>query len=92
MLVSLGGVVPVIGGWIAVVWRIACLLLELHEPLQSLLTNATWPLLPAVLFFGNKLTMQTKIGTLIALAGTWLYTETTKKPAAPAAPAAPKTA
>jgi len=29
----------------------------------------------SVMFFGNKLTMQTKIGTAIALMGTALYTE-----------------
>ena len=32
----------------------------------------------SVLFFGNTLTMQTKVGTAIALAGTWLYTEAVK--------------
>ena len=29
----------------------------------------------SVMFFGNKLTLQTKIGTAIALMGTALYTE-----------------
>jgi len=33
----------------------------------------------SVLFFGNTLTMQTKIGTGIALAGTYMYTEMVKK-------------
>ena len=33
----------------------------------------------SVMFFGNKLTMQTKLGTVIALIGTYLYTEATKK-------------
>ncbi|KAI8112558.1 hypothetical protein M9434_003879 [Picochlorum sp. BPE23] len=33
----------------------------------------------SVLFFGNTLTTQTKIGTGIALAGTYLYTEMVKK-------------
>lgn len=37
----------------------------------------------AVLFFGNKLTMQTKVGTGIALFGTWLYTEMSKKKPVP---------
>lgn len=32
----------------------------------------------SVLFFGNTLTTQTKVGTAIALAGTWLYTEAVK--------------
>lgn len=42
----------------------------------------------SVLFFGNTLTTQTKVGTAVALLGTYLYTETTKKkPAPPAAPA-----
>ena len=41
------------------------------------------PVPPAVLFFGNKLTMQTQVGTAIALLGTWLYTETTKKKPGP---------
>lgn len=38
---------------------------------------------PAVLFFGNKLTTQTQIGTAVALIGTWLYTEASKKKPAP---------
>ena len=33
----------------------------------------------SVMFFGNKLTDQTKLGTVIALIGTYLYTEVTKK-------------
>lgn len=33
----------------------------------------------SVLFFGNTLTMQTKIGTAVALAGTYMYTEMVKK-------------
>lgn len=33
----------------------------------------------SVLFFGNKLTDQTKLGTAIALIGTYLYTEASKK-------------
>lgn len=33
----------------------------------------------SVLFFGNKLTDQTKLGTAIALVGTYLYTEASKK-------------
>lgn len=33
----------------------------------------------SVVFFGNKLTTQTQIGTVIALIGTWLYTEAVKK-------------
>ena len=33
----------------------------------------------SVMFFGNKLTDQTKLGTVIALVGTYLYTEATKK-------------
>jgi len=33
----------------------------------------------SVMFFGNKLTTQTKLGTVIALIGTYLYTEATKK-------------
>ena len=33
----------------------------------------------SVMFFGNKLTDQTKLGTVIALIGTYLYTEATKK-------------
>lgn len=41
----------------------------------------------SVLFFGNKLTTQTQIGTAVALFGTWLYTEMVKK-----SKAAPKTA
>jgi hypothetical protein len=32
-----------------------------------------------VLFFGNQLTTQTKVGTAIALFGTWMYTEASKK-------------
>jgi len=32
----------------------------------------------SVLFFGNKLTTQTKIGTAVALLGTYLYTEAVK--------------
>jgi len=40
---------------------------------------------PAVLFFGNKLTTQTQIGTAVALIGTWLYTEASKKKPAPKA-------
>lgn len=41
----------------------------------------------SVLFFGNQLTTQTKVGTAIALLGTWLYTEAVKsnKPKAAAA-------
>jgi hypothetical protein len=31
-----------------------------------------------VLFFGNTLTTQTKVGTAVALLGTWLYTEAVK--------------
>ncbi|PSC73006.1 diaminopimelate decarboxylase chloroplastic-like [Micractinium conductrix] len=37
----------------------------------------------SVLFFGNKLTAQTQIGTAVALIGTWLYTEASKKKPAP---------
>lgn len=33
----------------------------------------------SVLFFGNKLTTKTKIGTAVALVGTYLYTEASKK-------------
>ncbi len=33
----------------------------------------------SVVFFGNKLTDKTKIGTVIALIGTYLYTEATKR-------------
>lgn len=33
----------------------------------------------SVLFFGNKLTTKTKVGTAIALLGTYLYTEASKK-------------
>eukprot|EP00892_Ulva_mutabilis_P001343 jgi/Ulvmu1/11209/UM072_0046.1 len=33
----------------------------------------------SVLFFGNKLSVQTQVGTVVALAGTWLYTEAVKK-------------
>jgi hypothetical protein len=33
----------------------------------------------SVLFFGNKLTLQTQIGTAVALLGTWLYTEAVKR-------------
>ena len=33
----------------------------------------------SVVFFGNKLTMKTKLGTAIALLGTYLYTEATKR-------------
>lgn len=32
----------------------------------------------SVLFFGNKLTTQTQVGTAVALLGTWLYTEAVK--------------
>ncbi|KAI7844651.1 hypothetical protein COHA_001740 [Chlorella ohadii] len=39
----------------------------------------------SVLFFGNKLTTQTQIGTAVALIGTWLYTEASKKKPAPKA-------
>jgi solute carrier family 35 protein E1 len=42
----------------------------------------------SVVFFGNKLTMQTKIGTAVALLGTWLYTEAVKVSKAPAKPKA----
>jgi Tpt phosphate/phosphoenolpyruvate translocator len=41
----------------------------------------------SVLFFGNTLTNKTKIGTAVALLGTYLYTEATKR-----SKAAPKTA
>lgn len=33
----------------------------------------------SVLFFGNKLTLKTQVGTVIALIGTYLYTEMTKR-------------
>ena len=33
----------------------------------------------SVVFFGNKLSVQTQIGTVVALAGTWLYTEMQKR-------------
>ena len=33
----------------------------------------------SVVFFGNKLTDKTKLGTGIALLGTYLYTEATKR-------------
>lgn len=33
----------------------------------------------SVLFFGNTLTMKTKIGTVVALLGTYLYTEASRK-------------
>lgn len=33
----------------------------------------------SVVFFGNKLTDKTKLGTAIALVGTYLYTEATKR-------------
>ena len=33
----------------------------------------------SVVFFGNKLTDKTKLGTAIALLGTYLYTEATKR-------------
>ena len=33
----------------------------------------------SVIFFGNKLTDKTKLGTVIALLGTYLYTEATKR-------------
>lgn len=33
----------------------------------------------SVVFFGNKLSLQTQIGTAVALLGTWLYTEATKR-------------
>lgn len=39
----------------------------------------------SVLFFGNKLTTQTQIGTAVALIGTWLYTEASKKKPEPKA-------
>lgn len=42
----------------------------------------------SVLFFGNMLTMQTKVGTAVALIGTYLYTETVKAAKAKAAPKA----
>ncbi|KAK2078884.1 hypothetical protein QBZ16_002574 [Prototheca wickerhamii] len=38
----------------------------------------------SVLFFGNKLTLQTKLGTAIALLGTYAYTEAVKRYKAPA--------
>jgi hypothetical protein len=53
---------------------------SLHAPPQKTLS-----LPPAVLFFGNKLTPQTQLGTAIALVGTWLYTEASKKKPAPKA-------
>ena len=48
----------------------------------------------SVVFFGNKLTDKTKLGTAIALIGTYLYTEATKRykaghKAAPSGNAAP---
>lgn len=54
----------------------------------------------SVVFFGNKLTDKTKIGTVVALIGTYLYTEATKrnkvqqsqKPGPPATGASPATA
>lgn len=46
----------------------------------------------SVLFFGNTLTMQTKLGTGIALVGTYLYTEVSKKYKAAPPPPAPKVA
>lgn len=47
----------------------------------------------SVLFFGNKLTTQTQVGTVIALIGTYLYTEVSKKyKAKPAGDATPKAA
>lgn len=42
----------------------------------------------SVVFFGNTLSTQTKVGTGIALAGTWLYTEMTKREKLKAAGAA----
>jgi Triose-phosphate Transporter family len=33
----------------------------------------------SVLFFGNKLSLQTQIGTAIALLGTWLYTDSVQR-------------
>jgi drug/metabolite transporter (DMT)-like permease len=42
----------------------------------------------SVVFFGNKLSIQTKLGTAVALAGTWLYTEMTKREKLKAAAAA----
>ena len=33
----------------------------------------------SVLFFGNALTPKTKLGTAVALLGTYLYTEATKR-------------
>jgi len=33
----------------------------------------------SVVFFGNKVTMKTKLGTAVALLGTYLYTEATKR-------------
>jgi uncharacterized membrane protein len=32
----------------------------------------------SVVFFGNKLSVQTQVGTAVALVGTWLYTEAQK--------------
>ena len=51
----------------------------------------------SVVFFGNKLTDKTKLGTAIALLGTYLYTESTKrsksqKPTEPGTSYTPKTA
>lgn len=43
----------------------------------------------SVVFFGNKLTDKTKMGTVIALIGTYLYTEATKRYKASPAPASP---
>lgn len=43
----------------------------------------------SVVFFGNKLTDKTKMGTVIALIGTYLYTEATKRYKASHAPASP---
>lgn len=40
----------------------------------------------SVLFFGNKLTAQTKMGTAVALLGTYAYTEAVKRYKAPAKP------
>lgn len=49
----------------------------------------------SVIFFNQKLTTQTLIGTVIALIGTWLYTEAAakfgKKKSPPPPPAAPST-
>jgi hypothetical protein len=51
----------------------------------------------SVIFFNQTLTQQALIGTVIALAGTWLYTEAssrfkTKKAPPPAAPGKPASA